>query len=231
MLTLMVKDIEIGEAAQIHAGTNRQEFKAGPRDIGAALACQHLVQHGTKTVQIQNIACRVCLLRLTQRFGTPVRGLLLLGNLDADEFGAQILQTMPVGIGAAQLRGDLGTVDGTIDGTDGLCQRGKIEPCEVKQLGDSRIGQNARQMWCGRKRMRHLYQMRVTVTRRQLNKAQPVPMRVQPHRFGVDGNLGAKVDAVRQVIMVKMYGHPGDCPQSLASGRVRHRDRVYVHDA
>ena len=55
-------------------------------------------------------------------------------------------------------------------------------------------------------------------------------MRLQPHGFGVDGDLGAKVDAVWQVIMVKMYGHPVDCPQILAAGRVRRRKQLCDHD-
>ena len=38
-------------------------------------------------------------------------------------------------------------------------------------------------------------------------------MRVKPHRFGIDGDILAKVDSVRQVIMVKIYGHPAVCPQ------------------
>ena len=42
-------------------------------------------------------------------------------------------------------------------------------------------------------------------------------MRVQPHRFGIDGDLPAKLDAVRQVIMVKIYGHPAVCPRIVGT--------------
>jgi hypothetical protein len=65
--------------------------------------------------------------------------------------------------------------------------------------------------------MRHFDKMRVTIPRRQLDKAEPVAMRVQPHRFGIDGDILAKIDSVRQVIMVKMYGHLAVCPQIVGA--------------
>ncbi len=62
-------------------------------------------------VQVQHVGGGVLELRLRQRLGAPVRGLLLLREIDAEQFPHEILEPVPVGIGAREPRGDLGAVD------------------------------------------------------------------------------------------------------------------------
>ena len=54
-----------------------------------------------------------------------------------------------------------------------------------------------------------LHEMAHAIAGRELHQAQPVAMRVQSHRLGVDGDGGAKVDAFRQIAAMKMGAHPG----------------------
>src|SRR3546814_3454696 len=44
-----------------------------------------------------------------------------------------------------------------------------------------------------------LHDMADAVARRKLDQAQPVAQRVQPHRFGIDGDEVAWIEAVRQI--------------------------------
>src|SRR5690348_4353858 len=49
--------------------------------------------------------------------------------------------------------------------------------------------------------------MRVAIACRKLQEAQSVAMRVEAHRFGVDGNCRSEVDAFRKIIAIKVVGH------------------------
>src|SRR6185312_16725759 len=49
-----------------------------------------------------------------------------------------------------------------------------------------------------------LHQMRDTVAGRELHQTEPVAMRVETHRFGVDGDAGAEVEIGRQVAAMQM---------------------------
>ena len=50
--------------------------------------------------------------------------------------------------------------------------------------------------------------MRVAVSGRKLDEAQPVAMRVEPHRLGIDGDHRPQVDIFGQVTAIKPMGHP-----------------------
>ena len=78
---------------------------------GASFALQHLVEPGFQFMQIKHILCRIGFLRVGQHMRTPVRTLLLLVGFNAHQFPQQILQAMPVGIGAGNFGGDLGAVE------------------------------------------------------------------------------------------------------------------------
>src|SRR5208282_5798725 len=52
-----------------------------------------------------------------------------------------------------------------------------------------------------------LHEMRVPVSCRELYQAQPVAMRVEPHRLGVDGDGRAELDALGQVAPMQLVGH------------------------
>src|ERR1700739_1474745 len=49
--------------------------------------------------------------------------------------------------------------------------------------------------------------MSVPIPRRELDEAQPVAVRVEPHRFGVDGDSRPVTDAFWQVAVIKFVGH------------------------
>ncbi len=52
-----------------------------------------------------------------------------------------------------------------------------------------------------------LHQMTVAVAGRELHEAQPVAMRMQAHRLGVDGDDGAEIDALGQIFLVQLDLH------------------------
>ena len=62
----------------------------------------------------------------------------------------------------------------------------EIEAREVKELGHPGVGEQPLQPGRAIAAWRELDQMRVPVSGRELDEAQPVAMRVEPHRLGVD---------------------------------------------
>ncbi len=68
--------------------------------------------------------------------------MLLLGEIDPYEFAHHILEAVAVGIGAGELRGDLGAINRDRHHPQRPEQHGEIEPGKVKDLDDLRIGQD-----------------------------------------------------------------------------------------
>ena len=62
-------------------------------------------------MQIKHIACGIGHLGGFQFAGSPVRALLLFGDIDSEKLIAEVFQTVAVGIGADQLGGDLGAIN------------------------------------------------------------------------------------------------------------------------
>ncbi|GGG70170.1 hypothetical protein GCM10011415_17140 [Salipiger pallidus] len=87
---------------------------------------------------------------------------------------------------------------------------GNVEAPEVEQLEHVRIGQKVAQVRRVGLASGHLDQMRVTVTGRQLDDTQPVPLMVEAHGLAVDGDDRAEVEAVRQIAFVQMVCHGSD---------------------
>ena len=83
---------------------------------------------------MQHVRCGIGDLLLAQCFGGPVGALLLLRKLNAYELGAEILEAVPVGIGAAEFRRDLGAVDRIWHDAEIVGQDGKVETGEMEQL-------------------------------------------------------------------------------------------------
>src|ERR1700738_3349023 len=67
--------------------------------------------------------------------------------------------------------------------------------------------------------MRERPEIPIPIPRRQLHKAQPVAMRVEPHRLRVDGNDRSEVDAFGKVPAVKLMGHPAQRPAAASRSR------------
>ena len=102
---------------------------------------------------------------------TPIRRLLLLGQIHAQQFPAQILEPMPIRKSPHQLGSDFGANHRRRDNTQRMIQRRHIKPREMKQLGDRRIRQQLLQIGRIRtpptKRCRaDLHQMRGPIARR-----------------------------------------------------------------
>ena len=116
---------------------------------------------------------------------------------------AQIAQAVPVGEGARQPRGDLGAIDRLRHDPKIMVEHGQIEAREMKQLGDVGIGEQPPQPWRVVAAGGELHEMGVAVAARELHQAQPVAMRVEPHRLGVDRHRLAEFDALRQVAVMK----------------------------
>ena len=106
------KDVHILEAGQVEVGADGEELEAGLRLRRPALPLQHGVELRLQGVQMQDVGRRIVLLLVGQLVGAPVGALLLLGQLDAEQLAAQVLQAVAVGVGPDQLGGDLGAVDG-----------------------------------------------------------------------------------------------------------------------
>ena len=104
--------VDVVETGQIEPGAHRQELEAGVRLRRSVIAGQHRVEPGLQRVQMQHVGGGVGLLLGRQRPRRPVRALLLLRHIQAQQLAAEILQSMAIGIGPHQLGGDLGAVDG-----------------------------------------------------------------------------------------------------------------------
>jgi hypothetical protein len=87
---------------------------------------------------------------------------------------------VPVGIGAGQPRGDLGAIDRLRHHAKGVVERGEIEPREVKDLRDGRIGQQRLQVRRVGVALGNLDDIGAAVAVRHLHHAEPVAMRVSP---------------------------------------------------
>src|SRR5579863_475287 len=88
-----------------------------------------------------------------------------------------------------------------------VVDHGEVEASEVEQLGDRRIGHQrleARRLIISRAQ---LHEMRVAVARRQLHETQPVAMRVEPHRLGINRDRRSEVDAVGKVAAMERVAH------------------------
>jgi hypothetical protein len=96
------KDVLGFPALQIEPGPRRQEGEAGLRQFGAAFARQHDIEAFAQGMQVQHVGSRVSELRFAQGRRTPVARLLLLRQLDVEHLAHQILQAMPIGVGAGK---------------------------------------------------------------------------------------------------------------------------------
>ena len=93
------------------------------------------------SMQVQHVGGGIFELRFGKLAGAPVRRLLLLGNLEAEDLARQLLQAVAVGVGAHQPRGDLGAPERRHRDAERMLQHRHVEAGEVKNLGDRRIGQ------------------------------------------------------------------------------------------
>src|SRR5205807_9867108 len=102
--------------------------------------------------------------------------------------------------------------------TEVMINHRQVEAREMKQLGYAAVSQQLPQP---RRRIgsgRELDEMRVPVAGRELEEAQPVAMRVEPHCLGVDRNDWSEVEPFREIAAIKPIGHPGQQPAAPRDG-------------
>src|SRR5712691_2818299 len=183
---LMREDVLLRPAGQIKQGACRQEIKAAAGQVGAPLARQHRVESRPQRVQVQHVRGGIAQLLFGQRRRPPVRALLLLLQIDAEQVLAQIPEPMPVGKRADQPRGDLGAIERLGHHPEVAVDDGDIEPREMEQLDDRWIDQQPLEVRRVVAAGGELHQVRIAIATRQLDQAKPIAMRVEPHRLGVD---------------------------------------------
>ena len=168
-------------------------------------------------VQEAHVGRGIILLCVAELGGTPVRRLLLLGNIGPDQLLHHVLQAMTVGVGAHQFRGDLGAKNrGGIDAEIMFDDR-EIEAGEMEQLQPRRVGKHSLQHRRVIAAGREADEMLVAVSVGQLQQAQPVAQRIEAQRLAVDGDRPRRKDIGRQVAFVEMDGH--ELPVSRAPRR------------
>src|SRR3546814_6564170 len=93
-------------------------------------------------MKIADVGGGIVLLRVGQLRRAPVGSLLLLRNLLTKQLPHQLLEAMPVGIGADEARGRLGAIDGLRHHAEIGADRGQVETGEMIKLEALRIGEN-----------------------------------------------------------------------------------------
>src|SRR5205085_7320353 len=109
-------------------------------------------------------------------------------QVDTEELAAQVFQAVAIGVGARQLGGDLGAVDGLRLNIQVLFQHGDVEAAEVEDLEDGGIRQQRLQARRRPVLAVELHEVGGVVAGRELYQAQPVAMWLQAQRLGVDGD-------------------------------------------
>ena len=96
-----------GRGPRAGAGNRSRPGPVAARPSRASMASSSRSQR----VQVQHVGSGVGLLLVAQLGRAPVRRLLLLGQVDAEQLAAQVGEAVAVGVGARQLARDLGAVD------------------------------------------------------------------------------------------------------------------------
>ena len=156
---------------------------------------------------MQHVRRRIGQLRLAQGLRAPIARLLLLRQIDVEHLAHQILQAMAIGIGAGKPRGDLGAIHRLRHHTERIVERGEIEPREMEDFHDLRIGQQGRQVRRPGMILRDLHHVGAAVAVRHLHEAEPVAMWMQAHGLGVDRHRIGVAGEIGQIAAMQAYGH------------------------
>lgn len=156
--------------------------------LDAAIADKTRRQLVAQGMQIEHVGGGIFELRGRQRLGRPVGGLLRLGNIDFQHFLEIVLQPMPICVGAAEARGDLGAEDRRGRDPEGVEQNGDIETAIVKNLLAGGISQHVDEVRGLLLAGRDADDISRAVAGRKLHDAETVASRHQPQRFRIDGD-------------------------------------------
>lgn len=203
----MGKDVSLGPSGKIKTCARRQEVKAGFCQLQTPLALQHGHQAIAYLMEIEHVLGGVFQLGFRKLCRPPVRALLLLGELDTHDLAGDVLQPVPVGIGAHQLGSDLGTEDRAQRDTQIALDHGHVKAGKMKDFFHLCVGQKRFQPRAVIGVTIELYQMGLAITRRKLDKAQAVTHERQAQRLGIHRNPVSQIQPVGQIALVKMYRH------------------------
>ena len=158
-------------------------------------------------MEVENIGSRVIELPVRKFSRAPVAALHLLGDVDSEEFLAQILEAVPLGEGPHQAGRDLGAVDRRHDDTHVVADCREIEPGEVKDLQGARVCQESAQPRCREVAPGELHEMGIAVAAGELNEAQTVAQGLEAHGLGVDSDRGPEIKAGGKISLIEKVGH------------------------
>src|SRR5688572_22397285 len=204
----MRENIHLRPAGEVEHGPVRQEIEAGFGEPHPPPALQPFVESLPERMQIAHVRGGIILLRVAELGRAPVRGLLLLGDVDVEQLLDQLLQPVPVGIGADQPRGGLGAIDRLGHHPEIGADRGEVEAREMIQLQPRRVGEDRAQVRRGIVAARgEADEMLVAIAVGDLHQAEPVASRLEAHRLGVDGDDAGGEQPLGQILFVEMDGH------------------------
>src|SRR5215217_6418916 len=107
----MGENVGLFPAEEIEGAAGFDEFETGFGEVHAVFALKHTVEMTLQIVKIKDVGGSIIKLRVAQLLIAPVRALLLLAEIDVEQFARQLLQPMAIGIGPHEARGDLGAVN------------------------------------------------------------------------------------------------------------------------
>lgn len=87
----MAEDVVLRPPRQVEAGAMRQKVETCLRQFGPSFASQTGYEDIVHGMQVANVGSRVLALRLRKVGGAPVTGLLLFGDLLAEQLAHDIL--------------------------------------------------------------------------------------------------------------------------------------------
>src|SRR6476469_1720005 len=206
---IVCENVLLGPAGEIEQRPGGQEFEARLREFGAVFAYQPLVELFLELVEVAHVARGIFALRVAKLRRAPVAGLLLLRQVDVEEFLDQFLEPVTVGVSADQARRGARAIErGGHDPQIGT-HDADIEPREMIELESRRIAQQRLEV---RRRIGASAgepdEMLVALAVGQLNEAQAVAARDEAHGFGIDGDRPIRESHVcRQVFLMQMDRH------------------------
>ena len=202
-LSSVGKKVGVFPAGQVEFGSRRKEVETGFGQSRPAFARQHSVEYLFQSVQKRDVIRRVRKLLFAELSRSPVGALLLLRKINAQKILHQILEAMSVGVGPNKFRRELGAIDGRSRDSQVVAEDCDIESCKMEKLGDRYIGKKPLQIGRCIRARGELYEMRRTISRRELNKAEPVARWTQSQRFAVDRNKTPEIDTLGKIAFVE----------------------------
>ena len=98
----MRENVLFRPARDIEQGARRKEVEARLGEADAILPRQPLVELFLERMEVANVARRILALGVAEVGGPPVAGLLLLRQVDVQQLLDQVLEAVPICIGAHQ---------------------------------------------------------------------------------------------------------------------------------